>query len=196
MPATVSAKNGLRRSERRTPMVCVRPRTRPRASSLGRYPSSAAARSTAARRFSLTLGAPRITSETRDLETRARSATSSIVARANLLRAPSLIPTSARDGGSPILASGRHKARAPSALPALLLTQLLSVLPEVTLGALCGDQRYPGVDGLRHRLVFHRVHRLFHADEAHLVGVLCHRGVYPLALDDRHRSFLGSVVSY
>src|SRR5215211_923029 len=194
MPSTVSAKNGLCRSERRTPIVCVRPRTRPRASSLGRYPSSAAARSTAARRFSLTLGASRITSETRDLETFARSATSSIVTRAGLLRAPSLIPTSSRDG--PVLGSTRHATRDASLAPRLLLTQPLSVFLEVTLGVLRGDQRYPGVDRLRYRLVFRRVHRLFYTDQTHLVRVLCHRGIYSFVLDDRHRGFLGSVVAH
>ena len=52
---------------------------------LGRYPSLAAARSTAARRGTLTWRAPRMTRETRDFETPAWRATSSMVGLPRLL---------------------------------------------------------------------------------------------------------------
>ncbi len=75
-PPSMSGKMGLSNSAMLTPMVRLLRSARLRAVALGRYPSSAAAFSIAARLASLTFGEPRIARETKDLETPARAATS------------------------------------------------------------------------------------------------------------------------
>src|SRR5689334_5940860 len=92
MPSITSAKKRLCRSDTSTPTWNDRCWTRLRAAALGRYPSSPAAVRTASRRRLLTAVAPRMTRETSDLDTPARSATSLIVGgreRADLADSPS-----------------------------------------------------------------------------------------------------------
>src|SRR5918992_1217723 len=79
--STMSIDQGLRRSAARTPTVPDRTADSERAAQLVRYPSSAAACWTRRRLSSRTSGSPRMTSDTSDLETPARSATSRIVGR-------------------------------------------------------------------------------------------------------------------
>ena len=75
----MSANQGWRMSFSSTPTVRDRRSASRLAASLGRYPSSATARSTASRRAGLTLGESRSTSDTSDLDTPARAATVSRV---------------------------------------------------------------------------------------------------------------------
>src|SRR5918995_2699104 len=79
--STMSMDQGLRRSAARTPTVPDRTADSERAAQLVRYPSSAAACWTRRRLSSRTSGSPRMTSDTSDLETPARTATSRIVGR-------------------------------------------------------------------------------------------------------------------
>ena len=79
--STTSTSNGFRRSATSTPMVLDRVLDNERAARFIRYPSSSAACWTRRRLSSRTIGSPRITSETSDFDTPARSATSRIVGR-------------------------------------------------------------------------------------------------------------------
>src|SRR5215218_8900249 len=79
--STTSIDQGLRRSAASTPTVPDRTADSDRAAQLVRYPSSAAACWTRRRLSSRTSGSPRMTSDTSDLETPARSATSRMVGR-------------------------------------------------------------------------------------------------------------------
>ena len=74
--STTSTSSGLRKSETRTPTVIERTADKERAAKLVGIPSSAAACWTRRRLSSLTMGSPRITKDTSDFETSARSATS------------------------------------------------------------------------------------------------------------------------
>jgi len=89
----MSANHGWRMSFSSTPTVRDRRSASSRAAALGRYPSSATARRTASRRAGLTLGEPRSTSDTSDLDTPARAATVSRVGLPVSRGANSLVPS-------------------------------------------------------------------------------------------------------